>query len=248
MKVHERLKQLREEKNKLSQKEIANLLKISQSAYSQIENGSVSLSMSHLQALSAFYEVTTDYITKGRKPKKTSDITQHNIPLVNVEARAGYVKNYSDQSFLQELECYKIPGFDRGDFRVFEVEGDSMQPTLAPNDYIVCQEIGDVRNFVEGSICVVVSEDAVVVKRLYENGDGKSLVCKSDNGQFKPFKMAYTDINQLWAVGGKITTLLSLGVVGVEERLSGVEKELAAFKETMTKLLGGKTMAEISES
>lgn len=56
-----RLKDLREDKD-LYQKDIANLLNISQQYYSEYETGKRSLPIELLIILSNFYEVSTDYI------------------------------------------------------------------------------------------------------------------------------------------------------------------------------------------
>lgn len=66
----DRLKELREEK-KVSQKEIANLLNISQQFYSRYEMGEVTMPMEKYKILADFYETSTDYIiyrTDERKP------------------------------------------------------------------------------------------------------------------------------------------------------------------------------------
>lgn len=55
------LKNLREE-NKLTQKEIANILNCSQTAYSKYEQGIRELPLSALIKLSKYYKVSTDYI------------------------------------------------------------------------------------------------------------------------------------------------------------------------------------------
>ena len=56
-----RIKDLREDNDKL-QKEIANLLGISQQYYSEYENGNRSIPIFHLMKLAKFYNVSIDYI------------------------------------------------------------------------------------------------------------------------------------------------------------------------------------------
>ena len=56
-----RIKDLREDHDKL-QKDIANLLGISQQYYSEYENGNRSIPIFHLMKLAKFYNVSIDYI------------------------------------------------------------------------------------------------------------------------------------------------------------------------------------------
>ena len=56
-----RIKDLRED-NDLLQKDIANLLGISQQYYSEYENGNRSIPIFHLMKLAKFYNVSIDYI------------------------------------------------------------------------------------------------------------------------------------------------------------------------------------------
>lgn len=65
-----RLKDLREDNDKL-QKEIANLLGISQQYYSEYESGNRAIPIFHLIKLAEFYNVSIDYIvglTDNTKP------------------------------------------------------------------------------------------------------------------------------------------------------------------------------------
>ena len=56
-----RLRDLREDSD-LTQKQIADFLKIKQNTYSQYENGQRQLPLSVLIALARFYNTSTDYI------------------------------------------------------------------------------------------------------------------------------------------------------------------------------------------
>ena len=73
---YKRIRDLREDNDKL-QKDIANLLGISQQYYSEYENGNRPIPVTHLITLAKFYNTTIDYIVgltdeKDRISKKTS--------------------------------------------------------------------------------------------------------------------------------------------------------------------------------
>jgi len=61
MQFYQRLRDLREDADK-SQKEIADLLKTSQSYYAQYENGKRSLPFERAMKLARYYNISLDYI------------------------------------------------------------------------------------------------------------------------------------------------------------------------------------------
>lgn len=61
MELLHRIKELRIEAQ-LTQKELAQLLNVSQNTYSQYENGKRQISLDILIQLAVYYEVSTDYI------------------------------------------------------------------------------------------------------------------------------------------------------------------------------------------
>ncbi len=65
-----RLKDLREDNDKL-QKDIADLLGISQQYYSEYENGNRTMPIQHLITLAKYYNTSVDYIV-GLSNKKSS--------------------------------------------------------------------------------------------------------------------------------------------------------------------------------
>ena len=65
-----RIKDLREDHDML-QKDVANLLGISQQYYSEYENGNRTMPIQHLITLSKYYKTSIDYIV-GLSNKKTS--------------------------------------------------------------------------------------------------------------------------------------------------------------------------------
>ena len=64
--IHERLRHLRQTRNKQIQ-EIAKILNITGPAYSKIERGNTSLSPEKLSILSAYYQVSMNWIVDGKE-------------------------------------------------------------------------------------------------------------------------------------------------------------------------------------
>lgn len=66
MKYSDRLRELRTKRN-LSQQQLADILKINRSTYARYELGETQPDLDLLAKIADFYEVTTDYIIRGKK-------------------------------------------------------------------------------------------------------------------------------------------------------------------------------------
>jgi hypothetical protein len=137
-----------------------------------------------------------------------STTDREGLAVVPIMAQAGYSKHYLDPKFVDELEQMRVPNMPfKGDrYRVFEVSGDSMEPTLKEHFHVVGESVdpafwGSTAQFY---IHVVVTQDRIMVKRLFRKDDD-SFVCISDNEEFYPqFVLPKSEIKELWLVKRKI--------------------------------------------
>ncbi|MDZ7847515.1 MAG: helix-turn-helix transcriptional regulator [Owenweeksia sp.] len=129
--MNQRLKHLRVT-HALSQSHIADCLGISQSAYSQIEKGSVSISVEHLKILSKKFNVSLDWLIWGKGPRVSSYQAKELIPLVSIASQGAYAKNTGNDKFTTSLPHCKIPGFTDPRHQVFEVPEEDLAPHLLP--------------------------------------------------------------------------------------------------------------------
>ena len=65
------------------------------------------------------------------------------IHLVPVKAAAGYLAGYADPEFIDELNTFTLPMLAPGNYRAFEIVGDSMLPTPS-GSVIVGEKIDNV--------------------------------------------------------------------------------------------------------
>lgn len=210
------------------------MLGISQSAYSQIEKGTVSLSLEYLKLLCKEYNVSMDWVSMGEGPKQQPAMEGLYIPMVNKAAKAGYLENIGNKDYLNELGLYRIPGFTEGTYRIFEVAGESMKPSLLPNDHLICSAVEDIKEVVDGSICVLVTADKIVVKRVnFQNKERTVITLTSENPEYRPYSVAANDIKESWLVNAKLTTsLISNG----HEQSARIERLEEGFKEVKDQL------------
>jgi transcriptional regulator with XRE-family HTH domain len=108
---------------------------------------------------------------------------RENVVFVPVKARAGYLDGSGDKEFIKSLPTYSLPGLKSGTFRMFEVDGLSMYPTLSSGDIVICSNVEQLQDVRDDRLHVIVTKnDGIVVKRVLNRlvKDSK-LILKSDN-------------------------------------------------------------------
>ena len=94
------------------------------------------------------------------------------VPLVGIKAQAGYVKGFEQTDFIETLEKYSLPpGVNpKGlEWSYFEVDGDSMEPTLAAADILLTsllphEDWNEIKNF---CVYVILTDEQLLVKLSY---------------------------------------------------------------------------------
>ncbi|WBO84476.1 S24 family peptidase [Hymenobacter yonginensis] len=135
---------------------------------------------------------------------------EENTELVPVNAQAGYTVQHTEAVFVSDLPRYRLPRFERGKYRAFEVSGDSMEPTLNHNDIVVCSYVDNWRLLIPNEIYVVVTSEAVMLKRIRKRIASRTeeVLLHSDNPHCRPYPVDSADIMELWRVRGYISTYL----------------------------------------
>lgn len=126
--------------------EIATALNYSKGVISEYLNGKKKVSDEFIAIFKDYYgehlsknvphenivnEQNEDYLTIRRKLKQGKN-NNDGIVYVPISAQAGYSKRYKEPIYLNTLETAYLPGtrYRGGKYRIFEVDGDSMMPTL----------------------------------------------------------------------------------------------------------------------
>lgn len=140
------------------------------------------------------------YIARRRMLKMAADTNTNTIYFVPVKAAAGYLNGYSDPEFLDELNTFTLPMLASGNYRAFEIVGDSMLPT--PSGSVIIGEkverMEDVKN--NHAYIVVSRTEGVVYKRVLRSNRNKNkLTLVSDNPAFQPYQINVEDILEMWS-------------------------------------------------
>lgn len=247
MSPEERVYELRKSL-KLNQSKFAKIINISQGALSQIESEKIRLSMDTLYRICDQFNISADWIIYGEKdmyrdidlPKAAAKGPQKdylpNIIFVDTAAHADYLKNFDNEEYLRSLEAYSIPGFKDGNFRMFEVLGDSMEPALIENDILVVKIIENYKKIEDGTMCVLVSKNGIVVKRVFNLPEESNiLVLKSDNEKYKPFRVSLGDLLEIWEVKAKITSEF-LSENANEGKIAELEDRIQRLEDVIKKM------------
>ena len=140
----------------------------------------------------------SNYLAKRRQQKMmTAD--RNIIHFVPVKAAAGYLAGYADSEFIDELNTFTLPMLAGGNYRAFEIIGDSMLPTPS-GSIIVGEKIDaaeDVKN--DQAYIVISRHEGIVYKRVVKNNKVKNkLTLVSDNPQYQPYQVNTEDVVELW--------------------------------------------------
>src|SRR5450432_2752875 len=133
-----------------TQEEFANKLKIKRSLLGAYEEERAEPRLEVLEVVSDMFRLSLDellrkkmqdakgsnYLAKRRAQKMAA--LPNSIQLVPVKAAAGYLAGYGDPEFLDELNTFTLPMLAGGNYRAFEIIGDSMMPT--PSGSIIVGE------------------------------------------------------------------------------------------------------------
>ena len=126
------------------------------------------------------------------------------VQFVPVKAAAGYLAGYADPEFLDELNTFTLPMLAPGDYRAFEIIGDSMLPTPS-GSVIVGEKVASLSEVKNSNTYIVVSNaDGVVYKRIITHDDDQKsghhdkLTLLSDNPLYEPYQVNSQDVLEIW--------------------------------------------------
>ncbi len=199
MHTGERIRFLRKEL-KLSQKEFATKIGISQNFLSEIEKGKKQPSEKVLRLISHTFNVSYEWLKEGKgemfvKPKPNARIIpEEEIVWVPIVARvgAGYPL---DQGDVEVRGHFPIPRYvweslPKGTFTV-EVHGDSMEPTLHEGDVVAAKPYEGTGDDIPNNKIVIVADESgeLMVKRIQRFNNTVFLV--SDNPKYQPMRPSH---------------------------------------------------------
>lgn len=125
------------------------------------------------------------------------------IPLIPLSAMAGA---FTGEQNVLEYECerYIIPAFNGADFLI-PVKGNSMNPTYVSGDIVACQRVPMSGLFFQWNKPYVLdTKQGALIKRIKPGHNGDHVLIVSDNEQYDPFELPYSEIYAVALVIGII--------------------------------------------
>ncbi len=193
-----------------TQEEFANKLRIKRSLLGAYEEERAEPRIDVLETVCDIFKLTLDEILrKDLSDNKSNYMARRramklaagrpDIPFVPVKAAAGYLAGYADPEFVDELNTFTLPMLAGGNYRAFEIVGDSMLPTPS-GSVIVGEKVEKIDDLKNDSACIVVSRnEGIVYKRVQKHGRSKDkLTLVSDNPVYHPYTVRTEDVLEMW--------------------------------------------------
>jgi transcriptional regulator with XRE-family HTH domain len=231
-----------------TQEEFAQKLRIKRSLLGAYEEERADPRMEVLEVIADMFKLTLDdllrkdlsevkgnYVAKRRAQKMVNG--RADIPFVPVKAAAGYMAGYADPEFVDELNTFTLPMLTGGDYRAFEIVGDSMMPTPS-GSVIVGEKVGNLEEVKSNNTYIVVSRtDGIVYKRMLKNNRQKNkYTMVSDNPSYQPYTVNAEDIIEVWQaqmIISKANTQQRWDVGQLANIVNNLQQQVSTLKKRM---------------
>ncbi|MFL5789053.1 MAG: S24 family peptidase [Flavisolibacter sp.] len=155
------------------------------------------------------------YLLDRREQKKQSTSLQ--VPLIGIKAQAGYIKGYEHVDYIGSLEKYSLPpGVNPSGaiWSYFEVDGDSMEPTLYAGDILLTtmlprEDWNDIKNH---SVYIILTNDQLLVKRVRQKSPTEWTLISDNAEAYPPIEINLSSIRQVWTFRRHIRSRLPMVV------------------------------------
>jgi transcriptional regulator with XRE-family HTH domain len=232
-----------------TQEEFANKLNIKRSLIGAYEEERADPRIDILEIIGDMFKLSLDelllkdlsntggsYLAKRRQQKMMS-ADRNLIHFVPIKAAAGYLAGYADTEFIDELNTFTLPMLSGGNYRAFEIIGDSMLPTPS-GSIIVGEKVDTLEDIKNNMAYIVVSRnEGIVYKRVVKNNKAKNkLTLVSDNPQYQPYQVNADDVVELWqaqSVISKVTVQQRWDVNALANLVNNLQDQVSTMKKKM---------------
>lgn len=232
-----------------TQEEFANKLGIKRSLIGAYEEDRADPRLDVMEIVCQMFKTTLDelmlkdmsdtggsYLAK-RRMQKMMTADRNVIHFVPVKAAAGYLAGYADSEFIDELNTFTLPMLSGGNYRAFEIIGDSMMPTPS-GSIIVGEKVDSADDVKNNQAYIVVSRnEGIVYKRIVKSNKAKNkLTLVSDNPQYQPYQILAEDVVELWhaqMVLSKVTQQQRWDMDSLASMVNNLQSQVSSLKKKM---------------
>lgn len=156
--------------------------------------------------ISNYKDINLEWLVTGKGPmlKESKKDSSIGIPLVSLNAVAGFGNRNFSIKEEDVQERYIVPDFNGIDFMI-RVKGNSMVPKFNSGDIVACRIIKESR-FIQWNKPHVIAtrEQGLLCKRLAQSEKQDHLKAISDNKEYPPFDIPQAEITGVALVIGTI--------------------------------------------
>lgn len=179
-----------------------------------------------------------NYMARRRQQKMMMSAERNLIHFVPVKAAAGYLAGYADSEFIDELNTFTLPMLSSGNYRAFEIIGDSMLPTPSGSIIVGEKVEGNAEDVKSNMAYIVVSRnEGIVYKRVVKSNKAKNkFTLVSDNPQFQPYQVNAEDVIELWQaqmVISKVSLQQRWDMDSLANMVSNLQNQVSSLKKKM---------------
>lgn len=244
--VNQNLKYLRKLRG-WTQEEMAGKLGIKRSLLGAYEEERAEPRTGVLEQVSDMFSVTIDDLLRKdvgsqkenylQRRRQLKNARRQNIEFVPVKAAAGYLGGYNDEEFIEELNTFTLPMLGTGDYRAFEIAGDSMLP-VESGSVIVGHKVEGWEEIKNNQAYIVVTQnEGIVYKRILKSNRTKNkLTLVSDNPHYEAYSLTLEAIMEMWqadAVINKINTSQRMSVTHLADIVNHLQEQVSVLKKKM---------------
>lgn len=206
----------------LKQKDVVKFLGESQSAVSkwlsENEETRNSIPISILTKISELLNVDVAYLI-GVQDSKKADIVDgiSMVPIVDIKAGAGAEGLLPDFITHERVPIWSkfLNGINPNNLAIFQVVGDSMEPTIRPDDWVVIDMVNGRQFEPVDAIYLINRDGSIQIKRLAFKGS-KGIDIISDNKEYRA-ENTITDNIELFVIGKLYRHIRTLGALAIQE-------------------------------
>ena len=166
--------------NNLTQKGLADKLKIKPTAISAWELGRNKPLMDNVEKMAALFDVSKSQLLGDDFEPTNVDVVSTpfvKIPVIGVIACGEPIDAEENISEYRSVPVDRVPG---GDVFYLRAKGDSMEPKIPDGSYVLCRKQSDVENGEIAAVLVNGDEEATL-KRVVKQGDIVLLQALNEN-------------------------------------------------------------------
>lgn len=238
---------LKEENLIPSARQLALKIEVHPQCISDIMTGKRSVNSDIIEKCAQNFDINLNYLYRGTgevmnsKESSSNEVVvsrnhfQERIAYVPIAAQAGYIEQFLDEEFVEDLVSFSLPDsrYQHGSYRCFDVVGDSMEPSIYSGDKLICQNVEQqywINSIKNNYVYVIVSNGGVIVKRVINQlASTGSLTLISDNSFYSDTNILATDIREVWIVTSKISSFMQ----SPNNIKNGLDKVIDNLKDTI---------------